>query len=117
MSVRLRLVGVTADSTDPAPLAQWWAGVLGGTVRAFPEVGFWSVESDTGANLGFSLVDQPTPGKNRLHVDFAVDDRPAAVSSLVEAGATVVYEGAWQGLTWTTLADPDGNLFDVTDTP
>jgi len=119
MGAALRLVGVSVDSADAATLAGWWADVLGGTVAAFAEAGFWSVSADAlgGVNLGFGQVDQPTPGKNRLHVDFAVVDRSAAVGQLVQAGATVVYEGAWQGVTWTTLADPDGNLFDVTDTP
>ncbi|MCL2454614.1 MAG: VOC family protein [Micrococcales bacterium] len=108
---------MTTDSSDAASLAQWWADVMGGTVDGYPEAGYWGVVVEgLSMSLGFAQVDDPTPGKNRLHIDFAVEDRPAAVAALVEAGAKIVYEGSFQGMTWTTLADPDGNLFDVAGT-
>ena len=113
----MRLSTVSIDSSDAARLANWWADVLGGTINAFPEAGFWNLSAEglAGQHLGFCQVDNPTPGKNRLHLDFFVPDRSAAVAELVELGAKVVYDGDYQGLTWTTLADLDGNLFDVTD--
>lgn len=115
--VPLKLVTVSIDSVNAAQLAQWWADVLGRSVQAFPEAGFWNIAAETAGepHIGFCQVEDPTPGKNRLHIDFFTPDRTAAVAGLVEAGAKVVYEGDFQGLTWTTLADPDGNVFDVTD--
>jgi predicted enzyme related to lactoylglutathione lyase len=58
---------------------------------------------------------EPKVGKNRVHVDFTTEDREAEVARLVELGATVSYDqvGVVPGLDWTTLADPEGNVFCV----
>jgi predicted enzyme related to lactoylglutathione lyase len=61
----------------------------------------------------FIQVPDPTPGKNRVHVDLVADDRAAEVDRLVGLGAQVVAELDEDGSRWTTLADPEGNLFDV----
>ena len=37
--------------------------------------------------MAFQKVDDPTPGKNRIHVDLRADDLDAEVDRLVEAGA------------------------------
>jgi hypothetical protein len=49
--------------------------------------------------------------KNRVHLDLAADDRAAETARLVSLGARVLatYDD------WTTLADPDGNEFCVSD--
>ena len=53
--------------------------------------------------------------KNRLHLDLAPqagDDQADAVTALRAAGATLADIG--QGdVTWTVLADPEGNEFCV----
>ncbi len=41
-----------------------------------------------GPGLAFQKVDDPTPGKNRVHIDFAAADMEAEVKRLVELGAT-----------------------------
>lgn len=50
-----------------------------------------------------------------MHVDFPAGDRAAEVQRLVDLGATVSYDqiGTVPGLDWTTLADPEGNVFRV----
>ncbi len=53
------------------------------------------------------------PGKNRVHFDSHVPDRLAEVARLVSLGATEVGVHNVPGLTWTVLADPDGNQFCV----
>lgn len=66
-----------------------------------------------GPRLGFQRVDDPTPGKNRVHVDFAVADVDAEVKRLTGLGATEVGRHSIGEYGWVTLADPDGNAFCV----
>ncbi len=40
--------------------------------------------------LAFQQVDDPTPGKNKVHLDLIADDIDAEVDRLVAAGATLV---------------------------
>ncbi|MEK8228595.1 VOC family protein [Oerskovia sp. M15] len=61
------------DSTDPRPLARWWARQTGG--RLVDEADGWFLEvvpagDGTGPVLGFQKVDDPTPGKNKIHLDL-----------------------------------------------
>ena len=64
--------------------------------------------------LGFQRVDDPTPGKNRVHLDFSAADLDAEVARLVDLGATeTARHGVGGGFRWVVLADPDGNAFCV----
>ena len=113
---------VTIDTLDPERLGSWWCEQLDGTV-VFTEPGELMMVSSqaAGITLGFHRVPDPTPGKNRIHVDFEAADRQTEVDRLVAAGATVVNTVQWPGadgmgpMVWTVLADPDGNQFCVAD--
>ncbi len=105
---------VTIDCADPQRLAAFWAAALEGTVSAD-----WGefVVVDTAvpglAHLGFQRVADPTPGKNRVHLDFQTADRAGEVARLVELGATADGEASAPGMAWTRLRDPEGNVFCV----
>jgi predicted enzyme related to lactoylglutathione lyase len=104
---------VTIDCADPSRLAEFWSGATG-----LPEEWRYGNEfvilgADAGLRLGLQRVPEPTPGKNRVHVDWTADDRPAEVERLVRLGAAVVDEQVTPGLTWTVLRDPEGNEFCV----
>ena len=66
--------------------------------------------------MAFQKVDDPTPGKNRIHVDLMADDLDAEVDRLVEAGAGLVERRGDESFRWVTLTDPDGNEFCVAPT-
>ena len=102
---------VTFDCSDAVTLARWWAGITGGSIASEDE--WFTVVSYDGAgpNLGFQKVPDPTPGKNRVHLDFHAEDRDAEVARFLEGGATLVGHREEGGFTWTTLADPEGNQF------
>jgi len=109
---------VTFDSLNPLPLAQWWEHALGGKIVENLGGFFVMVAQANGAapNLGFQTVPDPTPGKNRIHVDLGSTDRKADVERLVADGATLIAEHDENpGFAWTTLADPEGNQFCVSD--
>lgn len=108
----LAMVNVTFDSTDPDRLAEWWARVLGGQVNPLAPGFFVAVSRpDGGPGLGFQKVDDPTPGKNRVHLDFGSPDAEAEVKRLVELGAAETGRHSMGDSGWVVLADPDGNEF------
>ena len=110
----LSVVSVTVDSTDPIPLAQWWAERLGAQIVATND-GWFVIVSGGNApgQLAFQKVAEVTPGKNSWHLDLGASDRLAEVAALVEAGATVVGEHTMGDFTWSVLTDPQGNHFCV----
>ncbi len=108
----LSLSMVTTDSADPKASATWWAEALGAEIAHDME-GFAAVSLPNGVLLGFQRVDDPTPGKNRLHYDLESDDVDAEVERLVGLGATSQGRHGDDSFWWVTLADPDGLLFDV----
>ena len=82
----LTIETVTFDCTDPDALAGWWAQAVGGTVTPVMPGEFVLVALAAGAKLGFQRVDDPTPGKNRLHLDFSAADPAAEVARLIAEG-------------------------------
>ncbi|SKF62622.1 glyoxalase [Mycobacteroides abscessus subsp. abscessus] len=58
-------------------------------------------------------MEDPTPGKNRVHFDLNTDDLDAETDRLVAAGATLVERRGDESFRWHTLADPQGNQFCV----
>lgn len=109
----LAAVNITIDTTDPDKLAQWWANALGGRLNPLAPGFFVTVALPSGPGLAFQKVDDPTPGKNRVHVDFGAADVEAEVQRLVGLGATETGRHSMGDFGWVVLADPDGNAFCV----
>jgi predicted enzyme related to lactoylglutathione lyase len=111
----LSVENITFDSTDPDRLAEWWARVVDGTVNPLAPGFFLTVSRPAGGpGLAFQKVDDPTPGKNRVHVDFSAPDLEAEVTRLVDLGAAETGRGdAGPEFRWVVFADPDGNAFCV----
>jgi hypothetical protein len=61
----------------------------------------------------FLAVPEPRSDKNRLYLDLVTPDQPAEVERAVALGATRIGDFAEYGTRWTTLADPEGNVFDI----
>ena len=70
-----------------------------------------------GQGLVFVPVPEGKTVKNRLHIDLAPhtsQDREAEIQRLLDLGATKVDVGQDpEEVTWTVLADPEGNEFCV----
>ncbi len=105
---------ITVDSADPAPLAAWWAERTGATVHD-PYEGAHLVLTGGALPLmlAFQKVDDPTPGKNKVHLDLSADDLDAEVDALLAAGAGLVERRGDETFRWVTLTDPQGNEFCV----
>ncbi len=127
----LKWYTVVVDCHDPQAQAHWWAEALDWEVVydtpeeavAIPR----GVSAEPVADLdawmrrGQGLVFVPVPEgkgmKNRLHIDLAPhtsQDRDAEIARLERLGATRVDVGQDEDeVTWTVLADPEGNEFCV----
>lgn len=105
---------ITIDSLDPDRLAAWWATATGGELNPLMPGEFVFVALAGGLRLGFQRVDDPTPGKNRVHVDFSASDLEAEVTRLVSLGASETGRHDFGAeFRWVVFADPDGNAFCV----
>jgi len=105
---------VTIDCSDPDALARWWAEAVGGEVNAVAPGEFVMVAREPGPTLGFQRVPDPTPGKNKVHLDLHTEDKAAEVARLVGLGARETGRHSFgPDFDWVVLADPEGNAFCV----
>ena len=110
----LQLGMVTFDSDNPVPLARWWADQVGGELLD-PYDGAYLMVQGGPVTLAFQKVPDPTPGKNKVHLDLTAEGLDAEVDRLVSAGATLVERRGDESFRWVTLRDPDGNEFCVAE--
>jgi predicted enzyme related to lactoylglutathione lyase len=121
-----RFLFITIDALDPVALADFWAEVLGTEVDTAMDDGRFvflkgrdgSDGSDEGDRLPvvcFQRVTEPKRDKVRVHLDLSVTDLEQATEQVLALG------GSWpdgtdrtlEGFSWRTLADPEGNEFDI----
>ena len=86
------------DVADPRRAAAFWGPALG--LRPDPDRPERLVDGVPEHTLWLNAVPEPRTVKHRVHLDLHV----AAVSDLVDLGATVRYVSQ----RWTVLADPEG---------
>jgi len=108
------------DASNAADLAEFWAQATGGKVEDGASREEAVVVGGDFPQLVFHRVPEGKTAKNRLHFDLVASDYESEVARLVGLGASKVNEltsgGArWSTLDarWSTLADPEGNEFDV----
>ena len=116
MTTTLGLGQVVIDSVDAGALAEFWSNLLErplveGANQYFAVVP--PAPDGTFPALMFLAVPEPRQGKNRLHLDLVSSDRAAAVARATELGASKVGDFDEYGTQWTTLADTEGNVFDI----
>jgi hypothetical protein len=117
----LRWQCVVINCADAEPVATFWAAALGwrrthvsadgGEIVLEPPEG--SPEDGVSPDLLFIRVPDPTPGRNRLHLDLRPTDQAAEVARLEGLGATRADVGQEDGASWVVMADVEGNEFCV----
>jgi len=112
------------DCADPDVLARFWCSVLDYEVQDEDDglVAIGPATIPEGKNhlgpvppmLTFAHVPEGKTVKNRLHLDVNPTDRSQdeEIVRLIGLGATVIYDNRPE-FGWVTLADPEGNEFDV----
>ena len=107
-------VNFTLDCTDLNGQARFWSAVLGFPAQVVVPGAYVALTGPAYA-LTLQRVPEPKTVKNRMHLDFEVDDLDATTARIVELG------GSWPGgehtleeYRWRTVQDPEGNEFDIT---
>lgn len=117
----IALGAINVEAQDPVALAEFWGAVTGAT----PAPGGDSVYLPSAGAGGFAMFFQPMtdprPERQTMHLDLTVPwgSRHDEVERIVGLGATYRWEvlDEFPHVQWTTLADPEGNLFCVAEHP
>lgn len=129
----MRIEAIVFDCRDAAPLARFWAAVLGWSVAPYdeaelhrlamkgivdpeddPSVMVESPEDSDLPTLFFTEVAEEKLVKNRVHLDIEADDElEAEVERLEALGASVRNWAEGDGGIWCVMLDPEGNEFCV----
>jgi hypothetical protein len=111
----LRMQCLVVDCVDPGVVAGFWEAALGwrrtydtaDQIVLEPPAG--SAEDGVAPDLLFLRVPDPTPGKNRLHLDLRPEDQESEVERLIALGARRASVGQPSDASWVVLTDPEGN--------
>jgi catechol 2,3-dioxygenase-like lactoylglutathione lyase family enzyme len=113
--MNLTVNSLTFDCADAESLARFWSDVLGLPVDPDGNEAFASIGQSVAARPSWLFVKVPEAkrAKNRFHVDLASHNWATDVERALALGATRLGEHDEAGLKWVTLADPEGNEFDI----
>ena len=112
------LLAVTFDCADARAVAEFWAAATGRRIaeqESTPEH-VVLLPSDGAAGeprLMFNRVPEPKTVKNRVHLDLTTGTLGAETERLLGLGARKLADHEGKKSRWTTLADVEGNEFDL----
>ena len=109
-------LGISFDARNAKVAATFWAAALGRAVEPGGDETAAAVAADPavpGSRIGFRQVPEDKQVKNRVHLDLGTTGLDAEVQRLTGLGATTLSETSGGGRRHFTLADPEGNEFDV----
>ena len=107
---------IVVDCTDLPRMIAFWQEALHYVPRDPPEPDGVVLKDPEGRgpNLSLNKTSEGPLDDYRLHLDLYSSDPEREVERLLRLGATLV-RPAKKGHDFVTLADPDGNPFDVID--
>jgi predicted enzyme related to lactoylglutathione lyase len=112
----LRVGEVVMDCAEHGAVVDFWQAALGYERQEINEqyLALAPKEREIGrVPILFQKVPEPKRTKNRVHLDFRSEDMASEVERLLGLGATFIAQRSLGQLTWTVLADPEGNEFCV----
>ena len=112
----LRVGEVVIDCAEHGAVVDFWQAALDYDRQDVNEqyVGLAPRDEEPGRPpILFQKVPEAKTVKNRVHLDFRAESMTDEVARLLGLGATFIAERSLGTLTWTVLADPEGNEFCV----
>lgn len=123
----IQIACVVFDCSDALTVGRFWSAAINRpldpeSTSEFASIGFYGrrdtegwgpVERDADPSWMFAQVPEAKTVKNRLHLDMVATDLEAEIARLVDLGATRVADLEEYGYSWTLMADPEGNEFDL----
>jgi predicted enzyme related to lactoylglutathione lyase len=113
-----RFAHIVIDCLDPERVAAFWSGALGTPVQyRWQQYVMLRPTGDGHPGLAFQAVPEAKQGKNRVHLDLAVDDLDRAQAAAEALGGTLLRENRQEGVVVRIMADPEGNELCLVKTP
>ena len=114
----LSSLSITFDCIDVETQSNFWAQLLDveiddGADEYVASIGGLHDQKTAILGMLFLKVDDRAGGKNPLHIDLDDPSYPRDVERALALGAEKVASFDEHGIEWTTLKDPEGNLFDI----
>jgi predicted enzyme related to lactoylglutathione lyase len=109
-----RIAAIVIDALDPRPVAEFWMAVLGWQiVDEQPDMLSIAPPGKTWQTIDIVRVPEHKGVKNRLHLDLRADGSTAEeeIARVLALGARPADVGQPPDVSWTVLADPEGNEF------
>ena len=118
---QITLGSVNVEAANPEALARYWAAVTGATPSPAGDLVYLPAAGPGGFAMFFQPRTGPRPSRVPIHLDLTVPwgTRSQEVDRLVSAGATWCWDvlDEHPHVQWTTMADPEGNLFCLAEHP
>ena len=118
---RITLGAINLEAADPTALAKFWAEVTGAEPSAGGDSVYLPPNGPGGFGMFFQSEAAPRAERQVAHWDLTVlwGSRAAEVERLVGLGAVHQWDvlEEFPHVQWTTLTDPEGNLFCVAEHP
>ena len=109
------------EAADPLRLADFWAGLTGGVAEKTAATAYIPPVGEGGFGVFLQPAEEPRAERQMGHLDLTVPwgHREAEVARAVGLGAEVRWHvlDEHPHVRWTTLADPEGNLFCIAEHP
>jgi hypothetical protein len=117
----ITLGAVNLEAAHPHELAAFYAAVTGGTPGTGRESVYLPAAGPGGFAMFFQPLTGPRPDRLTMHLDLTVPwgTRESEVERIESLGATRRWDVLDEvpHVQWTTMADPEGNLFCVAEHP
>ena len=107
------MTSIVVNCSDLEREVAFWRALLGvGEHQRVDGFFVWlDPQQQGGVKLAFQKVDEPTPGRRRLHLDLGVDEIEATAARIAELGGRHLEDHEIAAFTWKVMADPEGNEF------
>jgi predicted enzyme related to lactoylglutathione lyase len=113
MGERIATMGATVINVIDLERAKaFWSQLLGVEIATeLPGFAWLHSQHKGGPRVALQQVDDPTPGRNRVHIDTGVADLDEAQKKIESLGGSYLEEHEFPGISWRVMADPEGNEF------
>ncbi len=110
----IRMAAIVINAVEPDRVADFWKALLEvGERQRIPGFVWLERSAGSGVSLAVQHVEEPTEGRNRMHLDFGATDIERARRRVIDLGGTEVERHAMGDFEWVVFADPEGNEFCV----
>lgn len=118
---QITLGAYNLEADDPTALATFWGAVTGAAPSPGGDSVYLPAAVPDGVAMFFEPAQGPRPERQVAHLDLTVPwgTRESEVARVVALGATFRWDvlDEHPHVRWTTLADPEGNLFCLAEHP